>query len=348
MSARPEPAAASAPAGSFAGSPGRPRLKPWLRVGVDPDVRELVLRYGDWFTVFRGAAAVMLLPPLIALLDGTRDVAEIHATLGEAVRPATEQALAQLAERGALMDGVAPHEPAHDLGLAVVTDLSARTDGATTPGACAQRLTAARVPVLGEGLLAAECLRQLRLAGCAGASPCSLEEWEPGSDTTVVAPERVDDPLAAAMNVRALESGARWILALPFDGVRAIAGPMFIPGHTACHTCMRLRRIASSDDPARERAWAKASVEGSTPQSPALAAIVAGLVAAPVIEGLALREAAGEPMAAIMKTVALGFYGIEIQTHHLYRVPRCPDCSRLRGQGDPVPWHQPSSARAGP
>jgi len=323
-----------------------PRLKPWLRAAADPTAQELVLRYGDAFTVFRGAAAVSLLPPLIALLDGSHDVEEVHAALGEAVRPATEQALAQLAEHGALMAGTEVAEPAHDLGAGVARDLSARTDGRVSPGECAERLAVARVPVLGEGLLAAECVRQLRLAGCAGATPCDPEEWEASATTTVVALARPDDPLPTRMNDLALEHGARWIMATAFDGVSAIAGPMFIPGHTACHTCLRLRRAANADDPARQRAWDATASAGEPSQSPAMAAIVAALVVAPVTEGLALREAAGEPMAGILKTVELGFYGLEIATHHLYRVPRCPACSRVRDQGDPAPWHQPSSAEA--
>ncbi|MGH2942114.1 MAG: hypothetical protein ACRDLN_04995, partial [Solirubrobacteraceae bacterium] len=118
---------------------------------TDPAAGELVLRYGDTFTVFHGAAAVSLLPPLIALLDGSHDVEQIHAALGEAVRPATEQALAQLAERGMLMDGARTAEPAHDLGAGVARDLAARTDGMVTPAECAARLAVARVPVLGEG-----------------------------------------------------------------------------------------------------------------------------------------------------------------------------------------------------
>jgi bacteriocin biosynthesis cyclodehydratase domain-containing protein len=346
MTSHSQPAAASAAAGAAAPIPLRPRLKPWFRVATDPSAQELVLRYGDAFTVFRGAAAVCLLPPLMALLDGSHDVEEIHVALGEAVRPATEQALAQLAQHGTLMEGTDVGEPANHPGGSVARDLSARVDGMVTPAECAARLASARIPVLGEGLLAAECVRQLRLAGCAGATPCDTSDWDADASTTVVALEGADDPLPTWMNARALEHGARWIMAVPFDGVSAIAGPMFIPGHTACHTCLRLRRAANADDPARQRAWDATVSERATSSSSAMAAIVAALVVAPVTEGLALRALAGEPMAGIAKTVELGFYGPDIATHHVYRVPRCPACSRVRDQGDPVPWHQPSPNEA--
>jgi bacteriocin biosynthesis cyclodehydratase domain-containing protein len=328
----------------------RPRLKPWYQIVIDADAGEAVLRHGETSVVFTGAAALTLLPALAGLLDGHREVEELHATLGEAVRPATEQALHQLGERGLLIDGADHTTITDELSLGAVHDLSSRTDGEVSPQTCLERLTAARVEILGDGVVAAECARLLRMSRIT-AGIVDERSWSGEADVTVVAPAQGRDGVLGRVNARALDEELTWLQVLPFDGRRASIGPLYVAGQTACYECFRLRRAANAEDPLREEAWDRANAAGNdgwhAPSSPALAAIVAGAATAPLVEAIALREAAGTPMAGLVKTVELGLYGVVVETHRVFRVPRCPACSPLRGSGTPVPWHQPAVTDAG-
>lgn len=292
--------------------PARPLLKPWYRLSIRET--SAVFRYGGSLLEFEGGAAVRLLPHLLPLLDGTRTIDEIVTELGEPIRPAVLHALELLAERRLLTEAI----PAgRTIEFLVATDAYGR-DAPVVAAALAR----ARVTVIGSGTTAAEIARLLSNAQVGVGN----DEDAPG-DLTIVAPDAHELPRVRAWNERALERGTTWLQVLPFDGLIAAVGPIFVPHQTACHECYRLRRaanIAAVED--RE--------DGAYPGAPAFDAILAGLAATIALRRLALDD--GRSVGVLLAVEQTP--EVACTRHVLYRVPRCPVCSLAARLAAPAPW----------
>jgi len=298
--------------------PALPLLKPWYRLSIRETTA--VFRYGGSLLEFEGRAAARLLPHLLPLLDGTRTIDEIVAELGEPIRPAVLQALRLLADRGLLAEPMPEGLPP---GTRRTVDLLAATDpygrDATT---IAASLSRARVSVSGSGETAAAIARLLTDAGV----EVGDDENAP-ADLAIVAPAAHEVSRARTWNERALEHGLPWLQVLPFDGLIAAVGPIFVPHQTACHECYRLRRaanIAAVED--RE--------DGAYPSAPAFDTILAGLAATVALRRLALDDGRFVGVLLAVEQVP----ELACTRHVLYRVPRCPACSIAAQLAAPAPW----------
>jgi bacteriocin biosynthesis cyclodehydratase domain-containing protein len=308
-------------------APERPLLKPWYRLSID--AHGVVLSYGASVLEFEGAAATRLLPRLLPLLDGTRRVDDVVACLGEPLRPAIEHALALLHERRLLT------EPA-PAGLAEQPRRAAELLAATDPldhsaARAAERLAAATVGLLGEapvrdtvaGLLAAS-----------GVGAVSRLPWNDPSaaDLVIAAPNGEELPRLRRWNARAIAARSPWLQILPFDGLIAAVGPLFVPADTACHECYLLRRTANLSSLEHRPGRVE---QGLYPTAPALDAVVAGLAAGMALRWLALDD-------TLVPSVVLAVEHAPETSwsrHVLHRVPRCPACSRARGRTSLAPWY---------
>lgn len=325
----------------------RPRLKPWYRLALDEASDTLHVRHGATTVTFSGRAATLLLPPLLGLLDGTRTVTELVDRLGPAVEPAITQALARLAEHDLLLDGPSSSAECPDPVRATVDAVSARTEGEIAPEAVLGRLRTAHVAVAG-GRVAAEIARLLLRSGVAGvhrtADPEAIDGH--GYDLVVVAPDAADDPALGRFNRRALETGQLWMQVLPLDGRRAAVGPLFLPGQTACFECFRIRRAAAGPNRSLDRRWDELAdaghvAPGAAGMADGQVSILAGMATEFAVELLALGERASSPRGGYLRVLTTGAHGPELETHRVFRVPRCPQCSPLNGFGSPQPWHHP-------
>ena len=176
-------------------------------------------------------------------------------------------------------------------------------------------------------------MRVLRLCGIGEVS--LLDDGERAvSDVAfaIVAPEAGDVPALAAWNTRFLAASTTWFQLLPFNGRFAVAGPLCVPGETACYECYRLRRAAnvgfSEEFLALERA---AGCQSSTPSFDAL---VAGIASTLVLRWVVVRDPF---LPGRLFTVGLED-GLRVEAHEVLRVPRCPACSGLGGRAGPLPW----------
>jgi bacteriocin biosynthesis cyclodehydratase domain-containing protein len=107
---------------------------------------------------------------------------------------------------------------------------------------------------------------------------------------------------------------------------------LFVPGETACYDCYRLRRTANVTplaDPGDPPA------QGCFPSAPALDSVLAGIAALAVLRQLAAEDGA---LAGVLLAVELS-PGLACTRHVVYRVPRCPSCSRTAAEAPPLPWH---------
>jgi bacteriocin biosynthesis cyclodehydratase domain-containing protein len=311
--------------------PDRPHLKPWYRLAHGD--ASLVLEFAGKALVLEGEATTRLLPALLPLLDGTRSIAEITATLGEPIEPAVSNALALLGHHGllteAFADGAPPAPVAETARL-----LAATSQRQASPPAVVQALSQASAAVAGDGAAATEVARLLRLAGVGEVERAALEGPVPAVDLALAAPAPGELPLLAEWNAAALERGTTWLPALPFDGQIAAVGPLAVPGETCCYECYLLRRASNSGYFAEHRVLQR--VPAGSPVSPVIVAMSAGLTALVALRWLVERDPA---LPGVL--FALELAGAPTLTaHHVYRVPRCPACSTIARAATVLPWFE--------
>ena len=301
----------------------RPLLKPWYRLSVEGG--RSILRYAGSVLEFEGAAAELLVPHLLPLLDGTRTLDDVVTELGEAARPAVEHALALLRAHDLLTER-APDGSGE--GARRCAELLGATDAAgRTVAELHARLATVEVHVLGNGPAAEPIGRLLQASGAQSVTSLGWNGRPPAEGLVVAAPASDELPLLEQWNRRALVARTPWLQVLPFDGRLAAVGPVFVPGETACHECFRFRRD-STIAPIRDR------TTGSHVGSPALDAVLAGLAA-----HVALRRLAGEDTAEAGVLIAVELVPeLRCTRHFVYRVPRCPACSPAMRRAAAAPW----------
>ncbi len=194
-----------------------PYLPPWYRIATEG--ARVVLEYGQRIVCMEGTAAEHLVPALLPLLDGTRTVDEIVAILGEPVRPAVENALAELDDHGLVAEGPPygddlPRPVAGSVELLTALRPGTRVvDTAVVLGSCS-------VGVVGGGGAGLEAARLLRVGGVRVERLGRLE----CVDLVVCAPAAGELPRLPEWNAQALASAQPWLQVLPFDGRYATVG----------------------------------------------------------------------------------------------------------------------------
>ncbi len=318
------------------GVPSLPYLAPWYRLARGPG--KMVLEHGQRLVCLEGAATERLLPALLPLLDGTRTVDEIARALGEPARPAVEQALVQLAAHGVLVEGPPPDAEPRPFAEAAELLASLRLAG-RSPADMAAAVAGCSVAVVGRGTAGIEVARLLRQSG---AEVDRADAPAAGFDLTVCAPSGAELPQLAEWNRAALRARSPWLQILPFDGLYAAVGPLYLPGDTCCYECFRLRRVANLG--AGEELALLEQAPAAYPVPATVDAIVAGLAAQLVLGWLVLGD----------HYVPAAFYALELQPsialsiHHVHRVPRCSSCSGLADAASPLPWYKEVPVELGP
>jgi len=306
--------------------PTRPLLAPWFRRARDGG--RLFLGYGHALVSLDGAAVDALVPRLLRLLDGTRSVDSVVAQLGERARPAVLRAIRALSDAGVVVEGPATASP---------EALRHAADSGLAPREAAARIEGASVAVVGSSA-AADLLPQLLFRS--GVTVVDRARWSaaPPADVALVAPAPFELPLLRAWNRRLLETDTPWLQVLPYDGRFAAIGPLVLPGDTACNECYRRRRFANEDDPRAQTALDASPA--AYPETPALAAALAGLAATVALDWIATRDASLPGTLFVLELDD----GIRVSRHHVHRVPRCPACSPSRRLPAPMPWSEEFAA----
>ena len=307
----------------------RPALSPSCRVVHDGG--RFLVEHGGTVVTLEGRAAVSLLPRLLPLLDGTRTIDELTHELGPAIAPAIEQALSLLESNRLLVDGTAKAEANETAAGAAAYAVAVAQRGSEAEAARA--LSEARVAVLGSGATADEVARQLVQTG-AGHVECLHVGDEPGREMFVLAAPAADEAQALAhVNEWALRERVAWLQVLPFDGRTLVAGPLYLPGSSACHRCYVLRRGACSG---YEEDFELVEREPARAASPApLTSVGAGLAVL-----IALRW-----LTTLDPTLPGRLYAVEsgsilrVSHDQVLRVPRCHACGPPR-RAVPSPWFE--------
>jgi bacteriocin biosynthesis cyclodehydratase domain-containing protein len=311
------------------GIPDRPLLAPWYRLAGDGD--RLLVEHGQSVVALEGAAVRTLLPRLLPLLDGTRTQADLVAAVGVAATPALDHALETLASHGLLVEGpVAPPDvrPAANA-VAAAFDLD--------PSVAAERLRAGSVGVAGSSPSGTEVAELLRLCGLGRVRRIRPRRRAP-VDLLVVAAAADEVDLLDAWNRAAHDAGTRWLAVRAYDGRFASVGPLVVPGESACHECVLLRRASNLEygDDLRELEDVPLAAQADA----AFDALVAALAA-----HVALRWIAGHDttLPGVLYAVAAR-PALSVREHVVLRVPRCPVCSTAGTVAPRLPWHEAEAA----
>jgi bacteriocin biosynthesis cyclodehydratase domain-containing protein len=315
-------------------------LKPWLRTACHDD--RVLLEDGDRVVDLSGGAARTLVPALLPLLDGTRTAEMIVAALGSPVAAAVELALTELARHGVLVEGDG-ESTLSDRGIA---DLLAVLDRGASPATLRSELGHQTVAVVGAGSVAEALVGLLRSSGLGDVVHLMVRDGDPDApialalrtaELTIAAPAASEPALLERVNDAALCCARPWLQLVPFDGCRAVIGPLFVPADTCCHRCYVIRRAATSGYPDEFQVLSTAPVHASPP--PALTAAIAGIATLHAVRWLASRDPAVVGRSAVIELVPAP----ALTTHTVYRVPRCPCCSAVVG-GGLLPWHRRKTA----
>jgi bacteriocin biosynthesis cyclodehydratase domain-containing protein len=317
---------------AFGTVPAQPALAPWCRLVKDRG--RVLVEHGGTVVTLEGRAATALLPRLLPLLDGTRTTAEIAEALGQVAGPAVSNALALLAGNGLLVEG--PLAPTDADACTETATFAASLTGLITQAAARERLAAARVAVLGSGAVAKEIRRLQRQSGVGWVHVFPADSTPPEVSLVVAAPSRTEVPALERLNELALERRQPWLQVLPYDGRFVVAGPLFLPGASACRACWLTRRAACSgyeDDFALvERQPARA------PSSAPVIGLGAALASVVAVRWLTTADPGLPGRYYALETRAI----MHLRFDHLLRVPRCATCGPPTS-GVPSPWFEPTA-----
>lgn len=315
----------------------------------------LVLKRGIREISVSGSEAQIVVGPLLALLDGTREIEEAVAMLPDGHQQAARQFADALLARQ-LLDGEG------DLGVA-----APRADGLQTSfyanfGAAgrtaADALREAHVVVHGGGLIARALLAALvdlgvgRLTSVteAGLANPLLSEEVPIVSTSAGAAaiesrSGLEDLgsvglVAAASDLGqedALLAVARRALAaeVPFlpawlSDMTGFIGPLTHPYETACLRCYQLRVDSNVADPLVRRAMRQHTAQdptaaASTGLLPPMASIVGQIAAVEIVKAVA----GFAPADVVGRSIEINLVSFRSTVRRVLKVARCPDCGEV-------------------
>jgi bacteriocin biosynthesis cyclodehydratase domain-containing protein len=307
-------------------------IKPWYRIAQGGN--RVVFQYADSAVVLEGRAATVLLPKLLPLLDGHHTLHDVEGIAGENGRPAVRAAIEALDRSDLLVDGPVPTT---DTNLARTASFESAVGayGATLADV-SERIATAHVFVYGTSGVAAEVVRLLQSSGIVRAEPLSaFDATTAAADLLIAAPAPSELASLSPLNLWALKMKQPWLQVLPYDGLFAAIGPLFVPWESSCHACYQLRRSANVDYP--EEFLALDQGKAQFGQSAALDVTLAGLTVLNALRWIAAHDAV---FAGTMLAFNPSSLDRALTTHHVLRVPRCPACAVVSRLGPPMPWYE--------
>jgi hypothetical protein len=161
----------------------------------------------------------------------------------------------------------------------------------------------------------------------------SLAAISAESDLVILSLERPDVRLAHRVNRHCLIAGTPWIMAC-LDGNLGIAGPLFIPGVTACFNDYRTLADAGTPSPLMARVYRRYVSQRDTgsffPGLPAYAAVIGGYISV-----AAVHQLLSGTSFLLGRTLTLNFDYMTLDAEDVLRLPRCPVCRQERSAYQP-------------
>lgn len=331
--------------------PDRPRLRGYLRRSQTDG--EMTFRGGATAVTLQGESVRLLLPDLLAMLDGQRSVADLGRALPHVETTVLVGALQVLHEQNLLEDATLQDATLQDATVTrdVVQDDARAADRAAALAAqeaywgslpygsvgLQGRVERASVLVIGSGVLARELADGLLRTGVGQVTGDGAEEEpDPGvaeppdalreADVVVVCADVPRAEHLSTVNGWCVSAG-RPFLPVTFGADHATVGPFVVPHQTACHECYRARLRANRsyvDDALGD------PVEPSGPVRFAAPTSFAPLVAATAVGEILLHLTGARLPRTFGAFVSLRPLTPGASVHEVLKLPRCPVCGPQR------------------
>ncbi len=296
--------------------PAKPRFSSDFQ--IIPMEGGILVHGGESLQVLRGNAATQFLPFLLPLLDGTRTEAELIAQFPQYPAQSIKNVIALLYARGLLEDGAG--DEGVDLAAfapEVLSFFRRHTDATRvnrSAGEGLARLQQARLLLLRDGAVENSIAQELGHIGAGKIREQSIDDpFDPGDATFVLvfSVDQLDHEKLSRLDRVCGESGIPWMLS-HVSGGKAMLGPYFERGETACYSCF-------------QAAWAEWETDGTTLQEHKemweqytvleLSYFLSRLV--PAVTGLDM--------------ITFDFSDWSKTNRRVARRPGCPDCHPLPG-----------------
>ncbi len=351
--------------------PQKPKLVGDLIVFQMPDGLGMQFRGIHAPVVIRGALADKVLPWLMPLLDGTKDVGEILASCPSDVKaPEVAAVLKGLYVKGLIgaADAVSDLRPAGTVApdgamhrqLLFFGRQLGLTRANETASEVVEKLAAARIALLADGMLGVAACDILRRSGCAnleifdlsddghvesalrGELECRavaagasgrqalgrhLLDVVPQSDLVIAVLGNASRSLFELVNETCLRYETDWLRACD-DGSTIEVGPYVKPHDSPCYMCMIIREIAVVENAIEEELYQKALDEGAIAARIRGESVAMATLAASYLCTETTRVLTGIARPALSGAVIRFSFDGTIEQSRFMRVPRCPGCYR--------------------
>lgn len=221
--------------------PERPKLVEGL--AMVPLETGLLLEGGPERQLLRGEASVTLLPALLALLDGTRNVQELTEALPGETGNRVGKAISLLYGCGLLEEGrfdqAALPARTDAQGATFLSRIVDSTRVNRNAGEAIARLSEAAVPVVAPGSLGPRLVAELERTGVGDPHLLARPEDLDRAATLAVgiAIDAEDEQILGRLDAATRTTGAPWLRVARAPGGLDL-GPRFEGGLTACHRCL--------------------------------------------------------------------------------------------------------------
>ena len=311
--------------------------------------------------VLRGGLVESLLPQMLPLLDGTRDVHQLVKELSGQARAAdVASLLMNLFVRGAIADPDAC-DSSRNANASQRLFFSRRlgvSRNNRSAGQVCEGLARSRVVLLADGLLGLSAAELLLNSGFESIEAAVAEDSEMfgalqeavnleriklnkdsvatylkrkagGADLVVVALRNASIALFESINRICVESSVQWLRA--HDDCSSIeVGPYVNPHDSPCFECMIIRQIGVNEHAIEDELYQKFLEEQKNVSSLQGESVALANLAASYLVQEAVRIVSGIERPFLEGSVVSFYSDGNISQNSFYRVPRCEVCSRGR------------------
>lgn len=353
----------------------RPRIKEYYDVIPEASDRYQI-RSSEETTVMKGATVERVFSQLLPLLDGQNTADTIAEKLSGVASADLVHAVIKKLQGAGIVEEAAGNE---GQGLsAEELDAYSRQltflDLALETGSAVQAqllLKKARLSVIGDGQLATALTLETVRAGIGrifganiqsshwisqaiglvsfegvGIETSNQQELEARLESEsptmlAIAVDRSEPALVEAINKFSQSRGLSLLHCLS-NGTCATVGPLVVPGQTACLTCYRLRVNSHLEFYEQRRVWdAWVKSNGHRRAQPGtLPALVSMAAAMATIEIVKHVTGVYEPE-IYDRFVSINALTLEVISHQVLKLPRCPDCGGGRSSVRYSIWQEP-------
>lgn len=314
---------------------------------------KVLLKNGDVIIEIEGKAMQVILVKVLSLLDGSRELEDIYNAFKEKDRKVVSKVLEILVKEKLVIDKedcnneLIINNTHYDIINFFRATQCRYENEIVEASTIAKSLDKSRIGVIGSSFIADKIARMLKLSRVKHVKKISwpIDEVEVKDvDLFILAPQLKEIYMLGEWNDYALSNSKTWMQILPYDGDCAIIGPLYLPHETVCYECYKIRVISNVEYKEELSNWYRGiknkKVSARHYPVPIQFDFLISSIASLHIVGSILKDEYKlfDCFYTIEFILHESEFKFELKKNHIYRVPRCPKCSRLVQQSSPLVW----------